>query len=900
MSRIGIATRNACFAIISAIEEDLRAVLRAHAAGQGNTALFPQDVRENAARRYKSDLQESEIESEVDLLEYIDFADLAKMLHRHKSVLDPIPETECRRLAGELERNTAARNRVCHSRPLEPEDLPQLRGLAGGLASSSDDSVWAQVRLCLSLLHSDPSFPHTLAIPTFWNAGRSGLENNLPLADFDETGFLGRRDDRKKLLELLRSHHPVLTVVGEGGVGKTALALRCLYDLVDEGESSGFDAVIWVSAKTSILTAAGAESIASAIADTLGVLAQIGEVLGATSPASAEHAIAGILEYLSSFRILLAIDNLETLSEGSLRDLLQSIPPGSKVLLTSRVGLGEIELRFPLDPLDGRTAQSLLRRFASVTNVKALASAKNVPQICESLFHNPLLIKWFVSSVALGADPNALFDRGSEDYQAAIRFCFENLFQRLSSDEIEVLHLLQSAKRPVSRAELTFLTADLKRSDLEAAVSTLSNSSMVRRSSKRNVAGIEYSLTEVASEYLSLYAPPPSDLFGRVRSALKQLSGLAQEQSVKQATYKYDPFALHASTKDELISAVYLRRAIDASKREILEEARRSIAEAKALTPSYSEVYRIAGVVESAAGDSYRASEEFERAVEVDPESTIARFSYSRFLSRYLEDFEAALTQVEIAIVVDPEDTTLLGHKALMLNRVGRCSEAAAIYENLLDRLENTPARWVLPTIDQAADCYRRWSEQDLVNDDSAAHRQHVDRGLQILEAAFGRQEYDGQMKRRYIRLMNEGFIEASRAVENERASELAAKLAAACKYLDVIVLPFRGASECIAAFPDQPQIVDILRPFAESPRSERPIANLSTQESGSTRGVIRKMVPGLPFGFIRDSEGRDWFFHKNHLADAAEWSSVAEGQAASFRVGANARGPCAVDVRVL
>jgi len=154
---------------------------------------------------------------------------------------------------------------------------------------------------------------------------------------------------------------------------------------------------------------------------------------------------------MEKFRILLVIDNFETLSINGLRPLLTSVPHGSKVLITYRVGLGELEIRYKLDPLDSKTAVALARKFAKSLNVEVLVSAADarLEKYTTALYRNPLLIKWFVQSVAGGADPDKLAAGRGPAFESAIRFCFENLFSRLSSPERDILHFLAAARKPL-------------------------------------------------------------------------------------------------------------------------------------------------------------------------------------------------------------------------------------------------------------------------------------------------------------------------------------------------------------------------------------------------------------------------------------------------------------------
>src|SRR4029077_2377209 len=155
----------------------------------------------------------------------------------------------------------------------------------------------------------------SLVIPSFWSVDFSTIPHNLPLPEFDDTGFLGRDKDRKEVTRLLLSPHPVVTVVGEGGLGKTALTLRCLYDLL-ELKAGKYDAIIWASLKTKMLTSVGVEEIKDCIASTLGLVQNVAAALGA--PVIQTETVEGLLEeikdYMSHLKIILAIDNLETIS----------------------------------------------------------------------------------------------------------------------------------------------------------------------------------------------------------------------------------------------------------------------------------------------------------------------------------------------------------------------------------------------------------------------------------------------------------------------------------------------------------------------------------------------------------------------------------------------------------
>jgi hypothetical protein len=77
--------------------------------------------------------------------------------------------------------------------------------------------------------------------------------NNLPRVDYDDTGFVPRFKLEADLKKKILGRHPVVTVLGEGGNGKSALTLQTAYRLLNSNDHN-FDAIIWVSAKATILT----------------------------------------------------------------------------------------------------------------------------------------------------------------------------------------------------------------------------------------------------------------------------------------------------------------------------------------------------------------------------------------------------------------------------------------------------------------------------------------------------------------------------------------------------------------------------------------------------------------------------------------------------------------------
>ncbi len=912
-----VATRNTCFALIAAIEEDFRNLLIAlnddSAAG---LKIFPTDVEDAAMRRRASDNQFQEIASATDmaeLLPYIDFADISKILDKNHSEKNSPHYDWITKTSRELASLAAARNRVCHSRPLETEDLPNLIDFSDRLLANKSFFEFPAVRNARNRLSQEPSFVLTLQIPNFW-VERSRIHNNLPIPEFDDTGFVGRQTDRQHVIRLLRSHYPIVTIVGEGGVGKTALALRCLYDIIDDGQS-GYDAIIWVSLKTSLLTISGVRNITGAITSTLGLFSEVARNFGSTldpEKNTEQEFINEIAEYLSLYKIIIAIDNLETISTGPLRELLLKVPAQSKILLTSRVGIGEFEARYPLQGLEERAAVSLFRTYSKILAVQAVIKFDNgsIIGFCRRLFFNPLLIKWFVASVARGSEPESLMRKGGSTFADALSFCFQNLFDKFANSERSVIACLASARKPLTSAELHFLMPNVHGLEIEVALSSLHNSSIVLRN-KQGADGFEYVLSESASTFIGRNAPPDKVFFKAVQDRLRELRQVLTQESILQSRYEYDPYVVRCGqSRDERLCATYLRQALDYARRGDFKPARNSLEEAKRLAPQSGEVWRISALVEQKADEDYQAFEDFSHAVELDPKSAITHYCFGTFLMNEMDDHEGAFENFNLAERLDPEAAPILTAKAMALSRLGKFEDAARIHESLLVKIESRERRWRITGADQAADCYRRYAYRSWEHKEFDKAEASLKRALSILLEAANRGDFDIKLNKRTGKVIAEALMKR----------ELCANVEFMDAFTDMALEIAKTTR--IDGIPIFTEIHVNRRDFEVTQSARRKLATLDKNiynhesqgnfdiqnasrataasdliDSQRYFGEIHNTTLRQRYGFIISNMQR-FFFHESSLLQGTTFDMLEPGVRVEYSIGQNAKGLCAIAVK--
>ena len=61
--------------------------------------------------------------------------------------------------------------------------------------------------------------------------------------------------------------------------------------------------------------------------------------------------------------------------------------------------------------------------------------------------------------------------------------------------------------------------------------------------------------------------------------------------------------------------------------------------------------------------------------------------------------------------------------------------------------------------------------------------------------------------------------------------------------------------------------------------------------------GTIKRVISDRGFGFIGGEDGKEYFFHRNELAESLDFDRLVGGETFSFEVESSPKGPRAVKV---
>jgi tetratricopeptide (TPR) repeat protein len=619
-------TRGRLYVMIEAFESDMRRFIRDYLLSHRDASDVLGDQYQRASERVNEDTSATD----SDIADFLDIRPTFDILSRNRSELPAEIVDDLRQIGPLLGEFAPLRNRVMHGRPLKSGDPDRALVLMNSLASR----FWVQ---SVEVLHRLSSEPDWTPLGEVLESPMERVLHNLPQADYNETGLIGREAIRSRLLKALKERRtPMVTITGEGGVGKTALALDVAYAIVDD-EQTPYDCVLWVSLKAEVLTHEGVKALANGIRDVTGATGALGRVLDKSFSGS----VTDLADMLEGIETLIVLDNLESVRGDEVLELFEQLPASVTYLFTSRLGIGQVERRVPLEPLAERDAVLLLRALARSRFQVRLAtlSEKAALQVVGKLRNSPLAIRWFVQSVEAGQDPIGRINDQSE----LLEFCVRNVFEAVSDRAKTILAILRVVDRSMSFNEIAVI-AESEIDDLRRASQDLDRGSLivVEPDAERGLAG-RLRLSSTAREYLPRVDDarlPTRVIEERQRNYAQSVERLRNDELRGELA----PTIVHRRTAADEPAAHLLRLALLKS-RNALDVSEKYVARARALAPDYWEVDRVAGFIAASNHEGERALTYYREALEKTDDSrdrAVVAHYYSGHLARYSRDLNAA------------------------------------------------------------------------------------------------------------------------------------------------------------------------------------------------------------------------------------------------------------------
>lgn len=692
-------SRARLYVLVDGFEQDMRQIVEQQLLEfQSETELLS-NLEYNAAKQRQS-LDENG--DDVSVIHYLDLQPCFEILVRNKELLPVELRAEILENIQGVQNLIPIRHRVMHGRPLNAEDPRTALLLLHGFRSK----YWGQTVSTIERLKKDATWePYFEKVPVPFER----TLHNLPEVDYDETTFIGRKVESQKLLsELKRRRENVVTVTGEGGIGKTTLALDIAYQLLDSDDNP-YEAILWVSLKTEHLTAYGVEELRNAIRGIDETVAEIGRGIDLDFVGSLDDLSAA----LQDIECLIIIDNLESAQGDEVVKMYDTLPSSVNYLFTSRLGIGQIERRFPLPPLSSEESKLLFRRFASARGQKKLSglSEKTLDKVVEQLRYSPLAIRWYVLSSEAGKVPLDTL----RDQRELLDFCVKNVYDGLTDNSRAVLTILRALDRSIGFDEFAILT-DMLIDELRIVTQELTQGSLVvvESESAGLIAG-RLALTPTARMFVK--RPDHNGTFiaevlQRERQFRASIEGRASGQ-----TDRIDLERVIPRDSNDHPAMYLLQRAVRFAKSRQYAKSHVDIERARSFIPEYSEVYRISGYVYELEDHFATAVSEYQTALSyvVEPKvRAIIDYSLASVFAKKLHDSELALPHARSAY-----DALPCGDTEFLLGRVliwtGNFRDGQELLEKFLDSTTENHKRIVETVL---VDSWARWADREFSSRD--------------------------------------------------------------------------------------------------------------------------------------------------------------------------------------
>jgi tetratricopeptide (TPR) repeat protein len=366
----------------------------------------------------------------------------------------------------------------------QPESANSVTNVSGGVdIDSGQTSIGGDVVGRDKIVH----------IGNYYAGGEAPLNkpkvyHNLPQPDYGQ--FIGREQELKRVHELLSptSRHFVVTIDGIGGIGKSALALEIAhhylrnFDCIPFGER--FEAIIWASAKQTVLTVEGIMHRRQALRTLDDIYTTIAIVLRREdiTRARREEQLETVRNALAQQRALLVIDNLETVDDETLMEFIRELPAPTKAVVTTR---HRIDVAYPvrLAGLPSEDAMLMIGQECAKKSVRM--SEEEARRLYRRTGGVPLAIVWSIAQMGLGSTVEIVLRRLAEPTNDIAKFCFEGSFERVKDRPArKLLAGLSIFATDASRETLGYIT-DLPKLDRDDGLVDLERLSLVNHVADR-------------------------------------------------------------------------------------------------------------------------------------------------------------------------------------------------------------------------------------------------------------------------------------------------------------------------------------------------------------------------------------------------------------------------------
>jgi hypothetical protein len=272
--------------------------------------------------------------------------------------------------------------------------------------------------------------------------------------------FIGRKEYLTDLNNKLNNkNNRLIQIDGIGGIGKTTFVHHFTTKLIENNEfENHFDFIIWTSSKRNKYTPQGIKDLSEFIANYSELLKDIYDFVSALGLDENENyeIEETVINFLKNNKVLLIVDNLETLNDKDLISFLEHFPINSKAILTTRETLGDFYMsRINLNGFNEET------EFPEFLNSQYKLFCGNDETTFSNLYDEslsklylytkgmPLAGQLIAHQLSTGTPIETVLEnlKNGKAYEDILRFCFKGSIDKLSNIEQALLFVFSLSEK---------------------------------------------------------------------------------------------------------------------------------------------------------------------------------------------------------------------------------------------------------------------------------------------------------------------------------------------------------------------------------------------------------------------------------------------------------------------
>lgn len=298
--------------------------------------------------------------------------------------------------------------------------------------------------------------------------------------------YVNRQELEDELVRKLQDdRHPVVSLRGRGGIGKTSLALQVVHKLALSGT---FQLIVWFSARDIDLTPDGPKLVRPHVLTKQDIANEYSRLVGPQGIHKSQKPEAFLTIEMStpdtSSRKLFIFDNFETVrNPGDVYNWLNnSIRSPNKILITTRHNEFKADYPIEVPGMSESESASLIEIVARRLGIGHLITSDFKRDLTEEADGHPYIIKVLLGDVSKNGKVTK-FERIVADKNDILDALFERTFSGLSPSSKRVFLTLCRWRSlvPSVAVKAILLRATNERMDVEASIDELVRSSFVDR-----------------------------------------------------------------------------------------------------------------------------------------------------------------------------------------------------------------------------------------------------------------------------------------------------------------------------------------------------------------------------------------------------------------------------------